>query len=198
MSSPKLEILEYCETPIGLLCLRRRELLSSPGTLVTEVTIDHEFLMSSYHTESERALASVALDWHEGSELDVLVGGLGLGYTAHEALELEQVAQVEVVELLKPVITWMRTGMVPLSETLESELEPGGRLTIRQGDVYGSLLSAPQTAYDLILIDEASQIEDAVANIIFVAIGELPQKPFVAVAARVGGAFTAGAAFATW
>jgi len=37
--------------------------------------------------------------------------------------------------------------------------------------------------YDLILIDEASQIEDKVATMVFVAIGELPQKPFVGVAA---------------
>ncbi len=37
--------------------------------------------------------------------------------------------------------------------------------------------------YDLILIDEASQIEDKVATMVFVTIGELPQKPFVAVAA---------------
>ena len=58
--APRLEILEYCETPIGVLCLRRRELLASPGTIVTEVTLDHEFLMSSYNTESENALASMA------------------------------------------------------------------------------------------------------------------------------------------
>ncbi len=51
-TAPRLEILEYCETKLGVLCLRRRELLSRPGTIVTEVTLDQEFLMSSYNTES--------------------------------------------------------------------------------------------------------------------------------------------------
>ena len=72
-TSPRLEILEYCETELGVLCLRRRELLSSPGTIVTEVILDQEFLMSSYNTESENALATAALEWHGGRELDVLV-----------------------------------------------------------------------------------------------------------------------------
>ncbi len=54
MNPSQLEILAYEETPLGPLCLRRRELLSEPGTFVTEVTLNHEFLMSSYNTDSER------------------------------------------------------------------------------------------------------------------------------------------------
>ena len=37
--------------------------------------------------------------------------------------------------------------------------------------------------YDLLLLDEASQVEDHVSKLLFLAIQELPQKPFVAVAA---------------
>ena len=105
-----IEILAYEETPLGLLCLRRRELASQPGTLVTEVTLNHEFLMSSRLTESERALTKLGLarleaklDDNPDASLDadvdsqtfesdseaplsVLVGGLGLGYTAAEAI----------------------------------------------------------------------------------------------------------------
>ncbi len=94
MSKSNLEILAYEPSPLGLLCLRRRELLSQPGTIVTEVTLDHEFLMSSLYTDSERALARMALQMHSGAELRVLVGGLGLGYTAREALQSQRVAQV--------------------------------------------------------------------------------------------------------
>ena len=47
MAKLNLEILAYEESPLGLLCLRRRELLSQPGTIVTEVTLKHEILMSS-------------------------------------------------------------------------------------------------------------------------------------------------------
>ena len=44
MSPRNLEILAYEDTPLGPLCLRRRELLAEPGTVVTEVTLNHEFL----------------------------------------------------------------------------------------------------------------------------------------------------------
>ena len=86
MSDLNLEILAHEMSPLGLLCLRRRELLSEPGTIVTEVTLNHEFLMSSLYSDSERALARTALEMHRGDDLKVLVGGLGLGHTAHEAL----------------------------------------------------------------------------------------------------------------
>ncbi len=94
MSKSNLEILAYEPSPLGPLCLRRRELLSQPGTIVTEVTLNHEFLMSSLYTDSERALARTALEMHTGENLRVLVGGLGLGYTAREALLSDRVARV--------------------------------------------------------------------------------------------------------
>lgn len=147
MSGPT--ILAFEETPLGLLCLRKRELLSDPGVVVTEVTLNHEFLMSSYHTESERALAELALARSPGDRLEVLVGGLGLGYTAREVLSCARVARVEVVELLPPVIAWLREGLVPLSDKLNAD----PRLTLTEGDVYGLLARPPAILRDLILID---------------------------------------------
>ncbi|MEE9393496.1 MAG: spermidine synthase, partial [Planctomycetota bacterium] len=109
-----IELLDYQETPLGLLCLRRRELLSRPGIIVTEVTLDHVFLMSSYHTESERALASRALEIHQGNDnLEILVGGLGLGFTALEALKDSRTSKVEVIEILPQVIQWLAEGWIP-------------------------------------------------------------------------------------
>lgn len=143
------EILEYRETPLGVLCLRRRELLSSPGTIVTEVTLNHEFLMSSHHTESERALATRALAWHEGESLEVLVGGLGLGYTAKAALADPRVTAVDVVELLPEVISWIPRDLIPLA----SELQAEPRLQVREGDIFRLLAGPPQGRYDLVLID---------------------------------------------
>ena len=124
-----------------MLCLRRRELLSQPGTIVTEVTLNHEFLMSSLYTDSEKALAQTALQMHPGQELQVLVGGLGLGYTAQEALLCDRVAAVEVVELLPQVIDWLAQGLVPLSPELIGE----PRLVVTEGDVYGRLRAAPDS-----------------------------------------------------
>jgi spermidine synthase len=149
MAASNLEILAYEETPLGLLCLRRRELLSKPGTVVTEVTLNHEFLMSSLNTLSERELASGALSRHPGEDLRVLVGGLGLGYTASEVLKSTRVASVEVVEYLPQVIDWMEQGLFPVA----SELIADARLRVESGDVYGRLSGPPQTLFDLILID---------------------------------------------
>jgi len=153
MSKSNLEILSYEPSPLGTLCLRRRELLSRPGTLVTEVTLDHEFLMSSLYIESEQALARTAIEMHAGDDLRVLIGGLGLGYTAQEALLPDRVAHVEVVELLPQVIDWLKSGLLPLS----SELNDQARLAIIEGDVYQRLAGPPagqhDELHDVILID---------------------------------------------
>jgi spermidine synthase len=153
MSKSKLEILAYEPSPLGPLCLRRRELLSQPGTIVTEVTLNHEFLMSSFYTDSERALARMSLRMHSGDDLRVLVGGLGLGYTASEALLSDRVARVEVVELLPQVIDWLTRGLVPLSSELCNEMGGQQRLVVTQGDVYRRLAGPPGDLLDLILID---------------------------------------------
>jgi len=146
---PLFEILDLQDTPLGQLCLRRRELLSRPGTIVTEVTLDHVFLMSSYHTESERALTDIGLQLHQRDGLDVMVGGLGLGFTAQAALASHRVTHVEVVELLEPVMSWLEKGWLPDSDLLTSD----DRFQLTQGDVYARLLGEPASRCDVILID---------------------------------------------
>jgi len=149
MTSSNLEVLAYEESPLGMICLRRRELLSVPGTIVTEITLDHELLMSSYHTASERALSTCALERHAGDGLRVLIGGLGLGYTANEVLRSDRVASVDVVELLPQVIDWLRDGLVPLS----GELNGDSRFRVLPGDVYAMLADPPEQQFDLVLVD---------------------------------------------
>ena len=148
--------------------MRRRELLSEPGTLVTEVTLNHEFLMSSYLVASEQALARLAIEMHPGEELQVLVGGLGLGYTAHQALASERVAKVEVVEYLPQVIDWVDQNLIPLAE----ELQEDSRLSIVEGDIYARLIAACEEdphqpvgqGYDLILIDVDHSPDDCLGD----------------------------------
>jgi spermidine synthase len=143
------EYLAVEETPLGVLALRRRPLPSEPGTLVTEITLDHRFLMSSHTVASERMLADLALELHGGTDLDVLVGGLGLGHTAHAALASGRAAHVVVVELLPAVVGWLEQGLMPLSP----ELRDDPRLSIVMGDVYAVLAAAPTRQLDAILID---------------------------------------------
>jgi spermidine synthase len=117
--------------------------------VATEITLDHQFLMSSANTASERALAERALALHGGTELAVLVGGLGLGYTAHAVLASPRVARLEVVEYLAPVIGWLRAGRLPLSDALTND----ARLAVVEGDVYARLAADPAMRWDVILID---------------------------------------------
>ena len=152
MRDSNIEFIGHEDTSIGTLILRRRELLSRPGTVITEVSLDHALLMSSHITTSERALASIALQMHEGDDLQVLVGGLGLGYTVWESVQSPRVARAEVVEFVPAMIAWMKDGLLPLSSALAAE----PRVHIVQGDVYQRLASPPDEGaprYDLILID---------------------------------------------
>jgi hypothetical protein len=82
-----LEELDYHQTPLGELILRRRLSPSAPGEPVYEVKLNDEMLMSSVVNASERAMARLALELLADRPCDVLVGGLGLGYTAAAALE---------------------------------------------------------------------------------------------------------------
>ena len=154
------KILAYEDTHLGILCLRKRLTLSEPQCWVTEVTLNHEFLMSSLHTDSERALAQLAIDRAIGEDLRVLVGGLGLGYTAAAALESPRVTSVEVIELLPQVIDWMKSGLIPLSESLQKD----DRIKVTESDIYAHLLSEPnEHRWDVILIDVDHSPEDQLA-----------------------------------
>ncbi len=152
MSLLDIEYIDCEQTTIGMICLRERTLPTEPPTVITEITLDHEFLMSSYNTASERALSSVALEMHEGTDLRVLVGGLGLGYTAREVLLSDRVGSLRVIEFVPQVIGWMERGLIPLS----AELNADPRLEAVHGDAYAILAAEPEPEtplYDLILID---------------------------------------------
>lgn len=144
-----LEILGFETTPLGDLCLRRRELLSRPGIVITEITLDHQLLMSSHVTVSERALATEALARHDGHGLSVLIAGLGLGYTAAAVLQSEKVDRVRVVELLPAVVGFLTDGLVPLS----GELLADARFGVHEGDAYAMLSDEAGEGWDLVLID---------------------------------------------
>ncbi len=118
--STLFEELDYRETPMGELVLRRRAEPRLQDRIVYEVKLGDDFLMSSLFTAGETALATMGLDAVAGDAggLDVVVGGLGLGYTAAAALEHPRLGSLLVVEFLGPVIEWHRRGLVPLGGTL--------------------------------------------------------------------------------
>lgn len=119
--SVDFEELDYRASPLGELILRRRREPRLGGKEVYEIKLGEEFLMSSLFTEGEVALADLGLAELEGTELDVVVGGLGLGYTADAVLRHESVRSLLVVEMLEGVIDWHRSGLVPLGESITSD-----------------------------------------------------------------------------
>lgn len=117
------EELDYWETPLGEISLRRRSEPRLDNVVLYEVKLDDEFLMSSLFTKAEIQLARLALAAIESDddELHVIVGGLGLGYTAAAVLEDPRVRSLRVIEVMEPVIDWHRRGLVSLGKTLTSD-----------------------------------------------------------------------------
>ena len=74
--SARFAELDYRETPMGVISLRRRRDPRS-GADIFEVKLDDDFLMSSLYTVAEVEVARLALARLPGDDLDVLVGGLG-------------------------------------------------------------------------------------------------------------------------
>src|SRR6202040_1666139 len=96
------EELDFRPKPMGVLSLRRRRQLSS-GIDIYEIKLGDEFLMSSAFTVAEIALARLGLAALARTELDVVVGGLGLGYTAQAVLENPAVKSLIVVDAMAEV-----------------------------------------------------------------------------------------------
>lgn len=149
------EELDYQPTPMGALTLRRRREMSL-GVDVYEIKLGEEHLMSSLFTASEIALARLGLADLSGDDLDVVVGGLGLGYTANEVLDDARVRSLIVVEALDAVISWHVDGLLPLGRRLTAD--PRCRLT--SGDFFRAAASGigfdaecPGRLFDAVIVD---------------------------------------------
>ncbi len=135
--------LDYRQTPLGELTLRRRRVAALDGLEVFEVKLGDAYLMSSLFHEVEVALADLGLAAVDAPELDVVVGGLGLGYTAVAALKHPQVRSLLVVDALDAVIEWHERGLVPLGPVLTAD----PRCRFVHGDFF-ALAAAPEQGFD--------------------------------------------------
>ena len=115
---PLFEELDCQQTRLGELSLRRRRLLQLDSREIYEVKLGDHFLMSSLFHEAETKMAEISLAMVSKPELAVVVGGLGLGYTAAAALSDPRVGSLVVVEYLEPVIGWHKKHLVPLGNQL--------------------------------------------------------------------------------
>ena len=132
------EELDHQETQLGEIILRRRSELKADGKVVYEVKLGDEFLMSSLFTDAESELARLGLSVLDDPHLDVVVGGLGLGFTAVAVLDNPSVKSLIVVEMIEPVIEWHRRGLVPLGNELMSDR----RCTFMHADFFNVVASS--------------------------------------------------------
>jgi spermidine synthase len=139
------------ESSRGELVLRRREW---DGEL--ELRVNGVFVMDSYETSTERALATLALDGVMGARgdasrapLTVLVGGLGLGYTMAEFAASPLVGELIVSEIEPALVQWHRSGLIPLTQNLARS--PRVRMVPR--DVREVVASEPVGSLDVIVLD---------------------------------------------
>jgi spermidine synthase len=149
------EELDYRHTPIGLVSLRRRRELRL-GVDVVEILLGDEHLMSDLFIASEVALADLGLGDLTGDNLDIVVGGLGLGYTAQAVLKDPRVSSLKVVDMLEPVIDWHKQGLLPMGTELEDE----PRCELVLGDFFklagsdqGFNATEPGQKFDAVLVD---------------------------------------------
>jgi spermidine synthase len=136
-------------TPSGEIQLQQRPL--PDGSLAFEIISNGVFLMASYNQLSARALAHYALEAAKArpcSELRILVGGLGMGFTLQEILTTD-VALVDVVEISPYIIEWNHAHFAPLNGSVLAD----PRVRLIQDDLYTVMCTASTAAYDAITLD---------------------------------------------
>ena len=153
--SLSFEELDFRPTPMGVLSLRRRRRPMSDVD-VYEIKLGDEFLMSSQFTLAEIELARLGLAALDRADLDVVVGGLGLGYTARAVLENARVRSMIVVDALAEVIEWHAQGLLPLGK----ELTGDPRCRLAHGDFFAMAASvegfdagSKARRFDAVLVD---------------------------------------------
>jgi spermidine synthase len=150
------EELDHRQSMLGPITLRRRRVPQLTPDPIYEIMLGNDLLMSSLLNESEMALSNLGIKAVGDGIFDVLVGGLGLGYTAWAALGHECVRSVTVIELLPEVIDWHERHLVPLGE----ELSQNDRCRLLEGDFFVLTtdpsvrdLLHPAAGYGAVLVD---------------------------------------------
>jgi spermidine synthase len=110
-----------------------------------ELRVNGVFVMDDVETSSERLLARAVVDLGAS---EVLVGGLGLGFTARELLAAPSVQRVVVAELHPEIVGWMRDGTLPGADLLGDP-----RLDVVVGDVRDVVAAQPAASLDAIVLD---------------------------------------------
>lgn len=177
---PEYTEIARAETERGELVLRERRLAGGARSL--ELRANGVFVMDTVEVSSEQALAAAALALVEDPR-QVVVGGLGLGFTMHEVLADPRVEGCAVVEIEQALVDWMRDGTIPHGPSLMADQ----RVRIVVADVAVALAEARPATYDLVLLD-VDNGPDHLVHDTNAALYEPPALTAALAALRPGGA----------
>ncbi|MEG8278041.1 spermidine synthase [Streptomyces sp. AHA2] len=137
------EVLDRREGPHGEVVLRRH------GDRL-EIIANGTFLMDTSDGRSERLLVDAALDALPGRDHpDVLIGGLGVGFSLAHAAADPRWGRITVVEREHAIVEWHRSG--PLA-ALSAEALADPRTDIVEADLVAHLHETSAT-YDALCLD---------------------------------------------
>jgi spermidine synthase len=172
------------ESERGELVLRERR--GAEGPSILELRANGVFVMDTVEFSSEEALASAALEL-VADPRDVLVGGLGLGFTMHRVLADPRVERCTVVEIEEDLLGWMRDGTIPHGQAMLADQRANPVLA----DVGVALTEAKEASYDLILLD----VDNGPGYLVHEDNARIYQAPFLADCRRV---LRPGGALVVW
>ncbi len=183
-AGPEYVEVARAESGRGELVLRQRRDQGAPAVL--ELRANGVFVMDSAETASEVALATAALELVDDPR-DVLLGGLGLGFTMQAVLTDPRVERCSVVEIEQALVDWMRNGTVPHGQTLLADI----RANVVVADISLALAEAREASYDLVLLD----VDNGPGYLVHQANAALYDTPFLGLTRRI---IRAGGALAIW
>lgn len=162
------------ETERGELVLRERH--ENGGPAVLELRANGVFVMDSQETSTEQALAQAALELVVEPR-DVLIGGLGLGYTMHQVLADRRVERCSVVEIEPALVEWMRDGTIPHGPAMLADQ----RANPVVADIGPALAEVADASYDLVLLD----VDNGPGHLVHEHNAELYRPPFLSEVRRL-------------
>lgn len=140
------EEIDYQETALGAISLRKRSEPRLDNLLIYEVKLNEEWLMSSLFVDAEEELSRLGLqklkDNGHNNGLSVVVGGLGLGYTSVTALSDQSVVMLRTIDVMPAVIDWHQRGLLPIGDVLATD----SRSQLIHGDFF-AIASNPELGF---------------------------------------------------
>ena len=139
------QLLSRCRTPDN-----KNELILYQRDTEYSIRVNGQELMNSRMFGSEKMLAELSCpEIADRKNANVLIGGLGMGYTLSAALQLlDSDADVFIAELVPSVVEWNKGVLGPLADHPLKD----SRVTVLIEDVV-NIINKNTSAFDAILLD---------------------------------------------